>query len=269
MARQALKVGFIGLGQQGKPMALNAAREFDLAVYDVRPEPCAELAAAGARVARSAEEAARHATIVEVAVFDDAQLETAVLGESGVIRGAEPGSVLVIHSTVRPKTVRQIAEIAAAGQIETIDAPVSGGERAATRDLCFMVGGDAKVVERCRPVFTTSGRNIFHVGPLGAGITMKLVHQLMVCINMLAAHEAMSLAEEAGLDRRALQQVVHSGTAQSQVVDSWLDFTPGEHGRRLFYKDLTLVLELAHELGVSLPGAAMTRELLSSILKIG
>ncbi len=218
----ATRVGFIGLGNIGKPMAVNVATAgFDLMVYDVRGEPLTELAALGATIAHSPREIGAHGEIIELVVVDDAQVEAVTLGEGGVLSGAKPGSIIAIHSTVHPKTVRKIAELAKARGVDVIDAQVSGGERGAqAKTLCYMVGGDKALFERCRPVFATSGANIFHLGELGAGAIAKLAHNLIVYVNMLAASEGMRLAEKAGLDLKALQEVVHVSAGQSRVADT-------------------------------------------------
>ena len=274
----ATRVGFIGLGNIGKPMAVNVATAgFDLMVYDVREEPLTELAALGATVAHSPREIGAHGEIIELVVVDDAQVEAVTLGEGGVLSGAKPGSIIAIHSTVHPKTVRKIAELAKARGVDVIDAQVSGGERGAqAKTLCYMVGGDKALFERCRPLFATSGANIFHLGELGAGASAKLAHNLIVYVNMLAASEGMRLAEKAGLDLKALQDVVHVSAGQSRAADNWLQqrrlkeaYTSGPQGlMQLIHKDLRLALELGHDIGLPLPGAALTQQLIDRVLEI-
>jgi 3-hydroxyisobutyrate dehydrogenase len=190
------RVGFIGLGNIGKPMAINIAKAgFDLMVYDLRAEPIRELTALGAKAARSADEIGAHGEIIELVVVDDAQVEAALLGEGGVFSGAKRGSIIAIHSTVHPRTVRRLAEQAAAKGLTLIDAEVSGGERGAiAKSLCYMVGGDKAALEKCRPIFATSGASIFHLGDLGSGAITKLAHNLIVYVNILAASEGMRLA---------------------------------------------------------------------------
>ena len=272
------RVGFIGLGNMGKHMAINIANAgFDLMVYDLRPEPMRELTAPGAKAARSADEIGAHGEIIEVVVVDDAQVEAALLGEGGALSAAKRGSIIVIHSTVHPRTVRKLAEQAAAKGVTLIDAEVSGGERGAiAKTLCYMVGGDKAAFERCRPIFATSGANIFHLGALGSGAITKLAHNLIVYVNMLAASEGMRLAEKAGVDLKSMEQVVHAGAAQSRVADHWSQqhklkdtYTSGPRGLMdLMHKDLRLALELGHDLGLSLPGAALTQQLLQRMLEI-
>jgi 3-hydroxyisobutyrate dehydrogenase-like beta-hydroxyacid dehydrogenase len=272
------RVGFIGLGNMGKHMAINIAKAgFDLMVYDLRPEPMRELTALGAKAARSADEIGAHGEIIEVVVVDDRQVEAVLLGEGGALSAAKRGSIIVIHSTVHPRTVRKLAEQAAAKGVTLIDAEVSGGERGAiAKTLCYMVGGDKAAFERCRPIFATSGANIFHLGALGSGAITKLAHNLIVYVNMLAASEGMRLAEKAGVDLKSMEQVVHAGAAQSRVADHWSQqrklkdtYTSGPRGlMELMHKDLRLALELGHDLGLSLPGAALTQQMLQRVLEI-
>ena len=271
-------VGFIGLGNIGKPMAINLAMAgFDLMVYDLRAEPMRELTALGAKAARSADEVGAHGEIIEVVVVDDAQVEAALLAEGGVFSGAKRGSIIAIHSTVHPRTVRRLAEQAAAKGLTLIDAEVSGGERGAiAKSLCYMVGGDKAAFEKCRPIFATSGANIFHLGDLGSGAITKLAHNLIVYVNMLAASEGMRLAEKAGVDLKSMEQVVRAGAAQSRVADHWSQqsnlkntYTSGPRGlMELIHKDLRLALELGHDLGLPLPGAALTQQLIHLVLEI-
>jgi len=261
-----IKVGFIGLGELGKPMAVNLAKNgFDLIVYDLRREPVEELIAIGAKAANSPREVAASSEIIEVAVVDDAQVEAVALGDDGIVAGARPGSVIAIHSTIRPATVRKIATESARRGIGVVDAPVSGGPRGAqSRAMCYMVGGDKELVERCRPIFETSAKSIFHVGPLGAGMTAKLAHQVIVCLNVLAAREGMALAAKAGLDLTMMQELVRAGGAQSRVADNWIKNQPTPNARKLWYKDLMLALEVADELGLALPATSMAQELIES-----
>src|SRR5262249_51415378 len=143
-----------------------------------------------------------------------------VLGTEGILAGACPGSIVAIHSTIRPATVRKIAAIAAAQGVDLIDAPVSGGARGAlTQTMCYMVGGEKHAVERCRPIFETSGKSIFHLGPLGSGMIAKLAHQVTIALNVIAAAEGMALAKSAGIDLSMMQEVIRAGGASSRVAD--------------------------------------------------
>ena len=272
------RVGFIGLGNMGKPIAVNLAKAgFDLMVYDLRQEPMRELAALGAKTARSLHEIGTHSEVIEIVVVDDAQVESVTFEEGGVLSTATSGTIIAIHSTVHPRTVRNVAALAQAKGITVIDAEVSGGERGAyAKTLCYMVGGDKQAFEKCRPLFATSGANIFHLGELGAGAITKLAHNLIVYVNMLAASEGMKLAQKAGVDLAAMEQVVHAGAAQSRVADHWSQqsklgetYTTGVEGlAQLIHKDLRLALELGHDMELSLPGAALTQQMIARLVGI-
>ena len=272
------RIGFIGLGTMGKPIAVNIARAgFDLTVYDLREEPCRELASLGAKVAASAREVAEHSDIIEIVVVDDDQAERVVAGEQGVIHGARPGSIVAVHSTILPVTVRKIAARCRAIGVEVIDAPVSGGQKGAEdKQLCYMVGGEVGVLEKCRPVFATSASHIFHLGELGMGATTKMLIQIVVCLNMIAAHESELLCDKTGLDFKIFQEVLHVSAGQSFVLDHWLGrFKRPEESEavrrqraEVFSKSLSPALELAREVGVSLPGTALAQGLLKRVMGI-
>jgi 2-hydroxy-3-oxopropionate reductase len=261
------KVGFIGVGNMGKPMAVNVVRGgFDLMVYDLREESLRDLAGLGAKVGRSSKEVAEHGEVVEVMVLDDAQVEEVVLGEEGVLSGAKPGTVIAIHSTVHPGTIRKVAERAKFKGIGVIDAEVSGGGRGAeTRSLAFMVGGEKEYLEKCRPVFETSGKEVFHMGELGMGAVTKAAHQVVVAGTMMAVAEGMLLAERAGIDPETFEQVMHVSTARSFMADNWLGNFKfmGWQKSDSFHKSVTPGLELAHELGLALPLTAHAQQLFS------
>ena len=196
MSHKAIKVGFIGLGRMGKRMAINVLKTgFDTIVYDLCEEPVRELTDLGARAAQSPNQAAEAADIVAIAVVDDAQVVDVLTGQRGVLEGARPGTVIAVHSTIFPQTVQRMAAIGKARGVHIIDAPVSGGETGARKkSLCYMVGGELAILDRCREVFATSASDIFHMGALGSGAATKMIVQVVTCINMLAAHEAELLA---------------------------------------------------------------------------
>jgi 3-hydroxyisobutyrate dehydrogenase-like beta-hydroxyacid dehydrogenase len=263
-----MKVGFIGLGTQGKYLAVNlAAAGHDLMVHDLRSEPLQELAAAGAKIARSAKEVGAHGEVVEICVLNDAQVEEVVTGPDGVLAGAAAGTILAIHSTIDPATMTRLAAVAAARGVELIDAPVSGSEAGArAKTMSYMVGGGERAFAKCRPLFETSGPKITHTGALGSGIRAKLAHQLIICVNMLAAYEGMRLGIEAGVAPEILQKVVHEGAAQSRIADNWFAMGLNPNSRNVFYKDLQLCLKFAHDLKLSAPGAALAQQFLDRIV---
>jgi len=273
-----MKVGFIGLGRIGKPMAINILKAgFDLTVYDLRAEPMRELVQHGAKAAYSPKALAEGADLVEIVVVDDTQVEEVSLGERGLVAGARADSIIAIHSTVRPGTVKRLAEIGKQKPVQVIDAPISGGEAGAReKTLCYMVGGDTGVLERCREVFSTSASEIFHMGALGSGAVAKMIVQVATCIHMMAAHEAELLAERSGLDFAVLQKVLHASSGQSFVADHWIDRfklpqDPMDVRRRrtqVFQKSLGPALEAAQEMGLSIPGAIVVERLLPGIMGI-
>ena len=270
------KIGFVGLGRMGKPIAANLiAAGFDVMVFDVREEPLRELARLGATPAASLQGVAEHSEITALAVVDDVQVENVVLGPDGLIQSGRQDSVLLIHSTVMPATVHKLARAAEARGLRVLDAPVSGGEDGAReRQLCYMVGGEKEVVERCRPALEASAAHIFHMGGLGSGATAKMILQVVVCINMLGAQEAELLAQKCGLDFVALQKVLRVSSGQSFVCDHWLERfkRPGDplavRQRRteVFSESLSPALSTAGDLGFSLPGAALVQQQLRRIM---
>jgi 2-hydroxy-3-oxopropionate reductase len=271
------KIGFIGLGAMGKPMAANIAKAgFELTVNDLREERCKELAALGARVVASAREVAEKSDIVEIAVVDDDQAERVVLGDQGVIHGARTGSIVAIHSTILPATVRKIAARCSAQGVEVIDVPMSGGQKGAEdRQLAYMAGGDAAVLEKCRPVFVTSASHVFHLGGLGTGATAKMLIQIVVCLNMIAAHESQLLCDKTGLDFKSFQEVLHVSSGQSNVLDNWQRFKRPEEPEAVrrrradvFEKSLSPALELARDVGADLPGTALAQSLIKRVLEV-
>jgi len=263
-------IGFIGLGAIGMPMALNLLRDgYDVTAYDVSADPMRVLAAAGGHAVTSVREVGARASMVEVMVFDDAQVESVISGDDGLLGTMAPGGAIAIHSTIRPANLRRIADVARNCGINVgiLDAPLSGTPRgAADRTLSFMVGGDDATVERFRPILTVSGSRIFHFGVLGAGLIAKLAHQVILALNFLGAAEGFGLAGRAGLDLSMLQAAIHDSRAQSLIADEWADLKPGSHGALIFVKDLTIALEIADEFGLSLPAVTMARDLIPVLM---
>ena len=276
-----LRSGFIGLGNIGKPMARRLVEAgLQTTVYDVATGVVAELAAAGARAARSAREVARVADVVGICVRDDDEVRAVALGPEGIEAGAVPGLIVAIHSTILPRTVRDIATALAPKGVSVVDACITGGAAgAAAGKLTYMVGGEAEHVERCRPVFETSAERIVHTGPLGSGVSVKLCNNLMTYLGFLAAFEAISLARAGGLSEKALEDVTR---ANGNLTDQMLAFlalhrlpieTRKDPGLQqmlrsftaLAEKDLAVTLEFAREHGVELPGTARCRELMARV----
>jgi 3-hydroxyisobutyrate dehydrogenase-like beta-hydroxyacid dehydrogenase len=272
----ATAVGFVGLGRMGKPIAAQIlAAGFDLMVFDLRDEPMGEIARLGAKRASRLRDLREHSEIVGVAVIDDAQVEGVLMSDSGLLQSGRRDSIIMIHSTITPNTVRKLAQAGHAKGVTVVDAPVSGGEEGARqRQLCYMVGGGKEAFEKVRPVLAASASHIFHMGELGSGATAKMILQVVVCINMLGAYEAELLADKCGLDFRALQQVLRVSSGQSFVVDHWLERFKRPDGpldvrqRRteVFYESLAPALLSAQDQSFSLSGAALAQQLLRRIM---
>lgn len=272
------KIGVIGLGNMGRPMAVNLAKAgFDLTVYDLRPQPLEELRQLGAAVATSVAELAARCDIVGLVVVNDAQIEEVTLGEGGVLSAARPGTIVVIHSTVHPQTCRKLAERAREKGIGVLDAAVSGGDEGAkAATLTLMVGGEERLVEECRPVFEAVGRNIFHLGDVGMGQAGKLANNLIFFVNLLSASEGIRLGLAAGIQQEKLLELVKVSTGGSWIVENWEWFarmreayTTGPSGlAEVAFKDLSLALSVGHDLKVPLPGAALTSQRLGSLLDL-
>jgi len=244
----------------GGPMAANVQRSgFPLHLYSRRPERVRELVGAGAVLHPSAAALASAAPITVTCVTADADVEEVVLGPQGWLAGASSGSVLIEATTGTPRAMSRVAERCRAKGVEVLDAPISGGARGAREgSLTFMVGGEASVLERCRPVLEAMGKAIFHVGPAGAGKAMKLLNQIMLAINTWGVCEAAVLAKKAGVDLEMVRAVVSKSSGQSFTLDYRLpqfimkgDFSPG-FKTALQAKDLALALEMGGALQVPL-----------------
>ncbi|HSV84606.1 MAG TPA: SgcJ/EcaC family oxidoreductase [Ramlibacter sp.] len=252
------RVGFIGLGDMGGPMADNLlAAGFDLSVFDLRPGPLEAARAKGARAAQSLRELADSCGTIGICVWSDDQLTEAVLGPQGLIHGQAAQLTLVVHSTVRPRTVEEIAEAFAPKGWAVLDAPVSGGRAASlTGTLTLMVGGERAQYERHLPYFQAVGEHLFHVGPLaGLGEVAKLCNNLMGLCNAQALIEALKLGTAYGIEEEMLRDVARVSTGDSWYVRNWsfVDNLLKTHPQRdVMYKDLGEALHAARARGVQL-----------------
>jgi 3-hydroxyisobutyrate dehydrogenase-like beta-hydroxyacid dehydrogenase len=261
------KVGFIGLGAMGGPMALNLARAgFSLVVNDIDKAKTEPLKAKGAAVAASAEAVAAAVERTIVIVETTEQAETVIIGAHGIIRGARPGHVVACMSTIDPFAAQTIADRLAAVDITMVDAPVSGGTgRAQSGELSVIVGGAAEVVAKCRDLFEVMGSQTFHVGPLGSGLAMKLVNNMLVQVNTVAVAEALVLGVKAGLDPQTIYEVVRVSTGASAAWELRVprilkrDFAPGGT-IDISYKDQELETAFAKRLGVPVLLANVTQQ---------
>jgi 3-hydroxyisobutyrate dehydrogenase len=261
-------VGFVGLGNMGGPMALNLLKHgFALVVHDIDRAKLEPLRARGAVVAESAEGVAAAADRVICMVETTAQAETVITGERGFVHGTKAGHIVICMSTIDPFVARRLAETLRARGVAMLDAPVSGGtERAASGTLSIIAGGEAATFEACRDLFKAMGTNLFHVGPLGHGLAMKLVNNMLIQVNRVAVAEALVLGVKAGLDPRMIYDVVRVSTGTSFAFETGVpkilarDFSPGGTVD-ITYKDQELETAFAKQLGVPLLLANVTQQL--------
>lgn len=271
-----MRVGFIGLGIMGRPMARNLLKAgFAVTAYNRSPGPREELAEAGAAIAASPREAAAAADAVITVVTDSPDVEQVVLGPDGVIEGAAPGTLVIDMSTISPEVTRRIGAALAERGVRMLDAPVSGGDQGAIAGtLAIMVGGDAADFERARPLFEAMGQRIVHCGPLGAGQTVKLCNQIAVSLTNLAVCEALIFAQKNGVDPATMLEAVSAGAAGSWQMTNLgpkmlqRDFAPG-FKVKLQRKDLRLALESAQQQAVALPGLALVSQLFAAVEAAG
>ena len=271
-----MKLGFIGLGVMGRPMALNLMkRGHEMAVYARRADSTAPLVAAGARAYATPAEVAARAQIVFTMVTNSRDVEQVVLGDEGVIHGAARGSVLVDMETISPATARTVAGALGEKGIDMLDAPVSGGPMGAEQAaLSIMVGGKPAVFERVKPLFECLGRTIVHLGDHGAGQITKACNQLALLVTAQGTAEALSLAKGCGVDPAKVREVMMGGVASSRVLELFgkrmieCSFENGIDAR-LYYKDLDIALGLAHELGLAVPAAALTMQNVNALIGRG
>lgn len=268
-----MKLGFIGLGAMGRPMAGHLLRGgHELSVFARRADAAAPLVDAGARACLSPVEVARNAEVVFTIVTSNADVEQLTLGDDGIAQCAAPGSVVVDMSTIAPSVARRIAQGLAARGIDMLDAPVSGGTAgAAAATLSIMVGGKAAVLERVHPLFDLLGKTVVHVGDNGAGQVAKACNQMIMVSVIEAAAEAIHLANAAGVDATKVREALLGGSAQSRVLDLFggrmvaRDFRPGVEAR-LHHKDFGLLLREAADLGAPLPISAQVWQQLNALM---
>lgn len=217
------KVGFIALGDIGLPMVTSLLQsDFDVTVYDIRSEPVAEAVKRGATAAASVRELAKACTFIDLALDNENQLATVFHGPDGIFANAAPGTVLLVHSTVPPQAVQGFGEEAVAHGLQLLDAPMSGANIAAQEGtLTFIVGGDAQVLERCRPLLEAMGSTIFHLGPLGNGQVGKLVNGLIFHVGYVATLEALRLSAAYDVPEETMIAVARVSTGDNWMIRHW------------------------------------------------
>ena len=270
------RIGFIGLGVMGRPMAEHLVRAgHQVTVHNRSQGPVRVLVEAGAKAASSAAEAADGAEVVITMVPDSPDVEAVVLGEHGVLETARRGLLLIDMSTIRPDTAREVAEAAAARGVRFLDAPVSGGQAGAVEaTLSIMVGGSAEDFQAARPLLETLGRTIVHVGPVGAGQTVKAANQLIVAGVIELVSEAIVLLEAHQVEMGPAVEVLAGGLAGNQVLERKAAgmlarrFDPGFR-IDLHHKDLQIVQAAARDAGVAVPVTALVAQMLVSLRSLG
>jgi len=216
-----MNVGFVGLGMQGGPIAGRIIEAgFPVGLWARRPETLEQFADRDVRTADSLRQLGAESDLVGVCVFTDADVEEVVAGPDGLLSGMRPGSIIAIHSTVNPKTPRRLAEAAVRQEVHILDAPVSGSGPAAREGrLLVMVGGDAEVADRARPVFSTFGNPVIHVGPVGTGQLVKLINNVVLAANFSVARDAFDLGAGFGVAPELLIEVLRHGTGASRALE--------------------------------------------------
>lgn len=273
------KIGFVGLGIMGKPMCHNLLKAgFDVTFYARKKEIVEEMTQAGAAAVASSKAVAEATDIIVTIVTADPQVKEVILGEDGVLAGASAGKLIVDMSTISPMTIREVAEEAKKKDVGVVDAPVSGGDTGAIAGtLTIIAGGEKDDIERCMGIFKAMGNeeNIFHVGPVGVGQTVKITNQFIGGITMAAISEALTLGKKAGADPEVMRQVISVSTGSSRLFDARVgdyllkgDFTPG-FMLDLMKKDIGIGVEMGRAMDVPVPIGAAAYQMYAAASSLG
>jgi 2-hydroxy-3-oxopropionate reductase len=270
------KLGFIGLGIMGKPMATHLmAAGHTLFVYDLVQQPVSELAAKGAIACKNSQAVAQNSDIIFIMVPDTPDVEAVLFGKNSIADGVKAGSIVVDMSSISPTATKEFANKLSNRGVKMLDAPVSGGQVGAENaTLSIMVGGSPEIFEQIKPYFQLMGKNIILIGGNGDGQTCKVANQIAVGVTIEAVSEALLFAAKAGADPQKVREALLGGFAQSRILELHGDrmikrtFTPGFRVR-LHQKDLNLALQGARELGLSLPGTAIALQLFNAVAAQG
>ncbi len=272
----AERIGFVGLGIMGKPMAKNLLKAgYSLTVYDIIGTNLEEVVNEGATGASSSKEVASNSDKIITMLPDSADSDAAILGPNGVLEGAATGSIIVDMSSIAPSVSQKISAECAKKGVDMLDAPVSGGEPGAINaTLSIMVGGNQEIFDKCYDLMKTVGGNVVLTGDIGAGGVTKLANQIIVALNIEALSEAMVLAQKAGVDPEKVFNAIRGGLAGSAVMEAkgpmMLDrnFQAGFR-MRLHQKDLRNVLQTAQELNIPLPATALVQQMIGALINDG
>jgi len=263
------RVGFIGIGLMGSQMSRRILEGgYSLTVWNRSKEKAGHLMAAGAKWENSPQAVAQASDVVITMVTDSAASEEVICGQNGILEGAHPGLVLIDMSSIAPEMSRSIAERARAKGVSMLDAPVTGNPKVASEGkLGIMAGGPQQTFEACLPILEKMGVKIIHVGENGKGTTLKLINNLVMGVAIEAVAEALVLASKAGIEPQKVLEITSVGGARTgamEVRGPWMinhQFSPHFSVNNM-YKDLSSAMKLADEVGVSLPAASITREIL-------
>jgi len=266
------KIGFIGLGIMGKPMAKNLIKAgYELTVYDIVQQPVDEVVKAGAVAGLSSKDVAAQSEIVITMLPNSPEVIEVVLGPEGALAGAKPGTILIDMSSIAPLVSQDVGAKAQDKGVTMLDAPVSGGEpKAIEGTLAIMVGGPADTFAEVEEILAVMGASVTRVGEIGSGNTTKLANQIIVALNIAAMSEAMVLATKSGVDPGKVFQAIRGGLAGSTVLDAKMplvlegNFKPGFR-IELHIKDLANALDTAHELGVPVPLSSGVMEIMQAL----
>ncbi|MDW7615383.1 NAD(P)-dependent oxidoreductase [Peribacillus simplex] len=269
-------IGFIGLGVMGKSMAVNLLKAgFEVFVYTRTKEKASELLSQGAKWASSSKEIAQLANVIISMVGYPSDVEEIYFGENGLIENGKKGTHLIDMTTSTPSLAMRISEEAKKRGMQSLDAPVSGGDIGA-RDakLTIMVGGDSEAFEAVRPIFDIIGSNVVHQGPAGSGQHTKMCNQIAIASNMIGVTEAISYAKKAGLDPDRVLRSISSGSAGSWSLSNLVprmvkgDFEPGFYIKH-FIKDMKIALDEAERMGMEAPGLSLSKSLYEGLAEAG
>jgi 3-hydroxyisobutyrate dehydrogenase-like beta-hydroxyacid dehydrogenase len=260
--QKTMKVGFIGLGDQGAPIARRIVEGgFGLTLWARRPESLAPFGDTAATHAATPAELGEASDLVGVCVYSDADVLDVVLRPDGVLAGMTEGGIIAVHSTVLPTTVVQVAEAAAARGVAVVDAPVSGGRAVAEAgQLLVMAGGEEAVIDRCRPVFATFADPIVHLGPLGSGSVAKAINNMVLAANLTMALDVFDFADELGLDKAGLAEALTHGSGSTRAIGivAQTGFSRAfmlQNSGTYFHKDLEVMRGIAGAAGAHQPDA--------------
>jgi 2-hydroxy-3-oxopropionate reductase len=270
------KIGFVGLGIMGRPMAKNLLKAgHAVTVYDIMPTGMDDVVAAGAQKGASPKDVASRTDIIITMVPDGPEVEQAVLGPNGVLEGARKGAIVIDMSSINPTVSQKVGAACEAKGVEFLDAPVSGGEpKAIDGTLAIMVGGDESVFAKMQPILASMGSTVTLTGPIGAGNVTKLANQIMVACNIAAMGEALVLATKAGLDPEVVFNAVKGGLAGSTVLNAKAPMVIGRNFKpgfriKLHQKDLRNALLAAESMKVPLPLTSLVQGMIMSLMNEG